>query len=119
MGQIELTYGVEDFVEEIEPLNFRLVSERYVNERNLIRARQTDHEQLQPLPAPGTRAARHTYAFTERPTEAFDPTISGERNTPVSPHVRPAPLQDMRPHDVYHVNTLRVEAEPWDTDLIG
>lgn len=117
--QADITYGFEDFVEIEEVPEQRLVSERYVNERNLVVTRQTDHEQLQPLPAPGTRASKHTYAFTERPTEAFDPTISGERNTPMSPHVRPSPLQDMTPFDVYHVNTLRVEAEPWDAELIG
>lgn len=111
-------YATAEFRERVEPITARLVSETYYNDRNPILARQTDHEMLQPLPAPAARVAQQTYASTERPWGYHDPTIYGDK-VDIEPGARPDPLQDMDAFDRYHTNTFRIEAEPWDETLIG
>lgn len=118
VGIVELTYADEAFRPPREPIGSVLVSERHVNERDLVVTRQTDHAQLTPLPAPGARASQMTYVFTERPTETFDPTLTGQK-TAVDNLIYLAPLQDQNPYESYHVNTLRIEPTPWDEELIG
>lgn len=109
----------ETFVAPLEPIEFRLVSEDYINSREVVTTRQTDHAQHTPLPAPWSRTSQWIYAATERPFgELFEPTISGAK-VDITPEVKPSPLQDMNPYNLYHVNTLRVEALPWDETLIG
>lgn len=113
-----VAYATEEFRQRDEPYTDRLVSETYINERSPILARQTDHAQLTPLPAPGARAAQQTYAATERPFGYHDPTIGGDK-VDIDPKVRPDNLQDQNAYNAYHMNTFRIEAEPWDEGLIG
>jgi hypothetical protein len=115
----DLEFHGEEFRPPFEPIELRLVDETYLNHREIVATRQTDHAMLTSLPAPGTRSSQMTYAYTERPFGlGQDPTISGMK-VDIDPLVKPSPLQDQNPYDLYHVNTLRIEAEPWDTDLIG
>lgn len=108
----------EQYVPRSEPMVHRLVSETVTNVRERILAKQTDHASLQPLPAPRGRIARMVYAFTERPWGFQSPVIDGTK-VDIDPGVRHDALQEMGPINSHHVNTLRVEADPWDTNLIG
>jgi len=111
------TLHEEGFTPPREPIVERLISETYRNERGLTLARATDHEMLQPLPAAGCRPSQATVASTERPWGITDPTNSGGKVN-VDPKARLAPLQDQQAYNVYHANTFRLEAEPWDIDLV-
>ncbi len=108
----------EVFDPRVEPFYGKIVTEQFVNERNPGLARQTDHEMLQPFPAPGTRDAQNTVAFTERVFGPYDEVLTGEK-TVIPAGAQPDFLQDQAAWDSYHVNTFRIEPEPWDEELIG
>lgn len=110
-------FATAEFELRREPFIDKLVSEDYVNERFRQIARQTDHAMLTPLPAPAARDAQFTYAATERPWGYHDPSLTGAK-VDIDPVARFDPLQDMNAYEAYHVNTFRIEPEPWDADLI-
>lgn len=108
----------ETFEPRREPIYGKIVSEKFANSREPVIEHQTDHAMLQPMPAPGTRIGQITYAFTERPFESYDPDLTGAK-VDIEAGYRVDPLQDQTPWNSYHVNTLRIEPEPWDDELIG
>lgn len=108
----------EQFLPRSEPFYGKIVTEEFVNERNPGLARQTDQGLARPLPAPGTRDAQNTVAFTERVFGPYDEVLTGEK-TVIPAGAQPDFLQDQAAWDSWHVNTFRTEPMPWDEDLLG
>jgi hypothetical protein len=101
-----------------EPHTDKLLSEKMVNSRLDVHTLVTDHDMLQPLAAPPTRIGQWQYAFTDGPVEIFDPIADGAKvDARVGYTINE--LQDQLAIDSWQMNTLRLEAEPWDERLVG
>src|SRR5690606_27541106 len=92
------------FVPPREPITPRIVTEKVVNARSTVLTQVTDHDMLQPLPAPATRLGEWQYAYTDGPVDVYDHVLDGNK-VDIRPGVRPDALQTQLPMDSWQLNT--------------